>query len=114
MAGQKFFTQDDVIQVKSKLESLPDLKTARLTKSDVLSELKAQIVSLYNDKGYTVEDIRSALETAGFSVGVKAIREIIPQKKFSLKRSTAGRKKSEAGKDKDAASENSDDASSDN
>lgn len=114
MAGQKFFTQEYVAQVKSKLESLPDLKNARLTTSDVLSELKAQIIGLYNDKGYSVEDIRSALETAGIPVGVKALREMIPQKRFTLKRTSAANKNTVTAGEKNSASEKSGNATSEN
>jgi hypothetical protein len=87
MAVPKFYTQDDIEQAKARLSDMPDLRKARLTKTDVLAELKTHIISLYDDKGYTVEDIRSALESAGIPAGVKAIRDIVMRKKNNKKRS---------------------------
>lgn len=100
MVVQKFYSQDDVELAKMKLGELPDLKLARLTKSDVLAELKEQIISLYDDKGYTVEDIRTALEAAGIPAGVKAIRDIVIRKKTTKNRTPAGHKGAAASADK--------------
>lgn len=60
---------------------MPDLTEKRLTKSDVLEKLKDQIILLSGSKGYSVEDIRSALEGVGIQTSVKAIREILSAQK---------------------------------
>lgn len=81
MADKKWFTTDDVEVAKMALDELPDLREKRLTKSDVLEKLKEQIITLSTSKGYSVEDIRSALETAGVKTSTKAIREILSTRK---------------------------------
>jgi len=81
MADKKWFTADDVELAKTALDELPDLTEKRLTKSDVLDKLKDQIVLLSGSKGYSVEDIRSALEGVGIQTSVKAIREILSSQK---------------------------------
>lgn len=86
MTDKKWFTKDDVEMAKLALNDLPDLTEQRMTKSDVLDQLKEQIITLSSSKGYSVEDIRSALETAGIKTSTKAIREILSTRK----KSTAG------------------------
>lgn len=86
MTDKKWFTKDDVEMAKLALNDLPDLTEQRMTKSDVLDQLKEQIITLSSSKGYSVEDIRSALETAGVKTSTKAIREILSTRK----KSTAG------------------------
>ena len=86
MADKKWFTTDDVEVAKMALDELPDLREKRLTKSDVLEKLKEQIITLSTSKGYSVEDIRSALETAGVKTSVKAIREILYAEKTDGRR----------------------------
>lgn len=86
MTDKKWFTKDDVEMAKLALNDLPDLTEQRMTKSDVLDQLKEQIITLSSSKGYSIEDIRSALETAGVKTSTKAIREILSTRK----KSTAG------------------------
>lgn len=86
MADKKWFSTDDVELAKSSLAELPDLSPNRLTKSDVLEQLKEQIIMLANEKGYSVEDIRKALADVGIQTSVKAIREMLSTRK----KSTAG------------------------
>lgn len=86
MTDKKWFTKDDVEMAKLALNDLPDLTEQRMTKSDVLDQLKEQIITLSSSKGYSVEDIRNALETAGVKTSTKAIREILSTRK----KSTAG------------------------
>lgn len=86
MTDKKWFTKDDVEMAKLALNDLPDLTEQRMKKSDVLDQLKEQIITLSSSKGYSVEDIRSALETAGVKTSTKAIREILSTRK----KSTAG------------------------
>lgn len=81
MADKKWFTTEDVELAKSALDDLPDLTEKRLTKSDVLEKLKDQIILLSGQKGYSVDDIRSALESVGIQTSVKAIREILSSHK---------------------------------
>lgn len=86
MTEKKWFTKDDVEMARMALSELPDLTEQRMTKSDVLEQLKEHIITLSSSKGYSVDDIRSALETAGIKTSVKAIREILN----TQKKSTAG------------------------
>lgn len=81
MADKKWFTTEEVELAKITLDELPDLTEKRLTKSDVLDKLKDQIVLLSESKGYSVDDIRSALESVGIQTSVKAIREILSSRK---------------------------------
>lgn len=93
MADKKWFTSEDVEVAKLALDDLPDLTEKRLTKSDVLDKLKDQIVLLSGQKGYSVEDIRSALETVGIQTSVKAIREILNAQKNASKSTGNSRRK---------------------
>lgn len=93
MADKKWYTSEDVEVAKLALDDLPDLTEKRLTKSDVLDKLKDQIVLLSGQKGYSVEDIRSALETVGIQTSVKAIREILNAQKNSSKSAGSSRRK---------------------
>ena len=86
MASKKYYTVEQIEKAKEVLEELPDLKKVRLTKDDVLENLKAQIIKLSLNKGYVSEDIKSALESAGIKVGLKAIQKIISDKKSERKK----------------------------
>lgn len=57
MTDKKWFTKDDVEMAKLALNDLPDLTEQRMTKSDVLDQLKEQIITLSSSKGYSVEDL---------------------------------------------------------
>lgn len=92
MAEKKWYSTEDVELAKSSLDELPDLTKTRLTKTDVLEQLKDKIIELANSKGYSIEDIRSALESAGIPTGVKAIREILNSRKKSTPRVTRTKK----------------------
>ncbi|WP_234810991.1 hypothetical protein [Candidatus Hamiltonella defensa] len=50
-----------------------------------MQNLKAQIIKLALNKGYVSEDIKSALESAGIKVGLKAIQKMISDKKLEKK-----------------------------
>lgn len=100
-AEKKWYSADDVELAKAALEELPDLTKTRLTKASVLDELKPQIVMLAESKGYSAEDIKSALETVGITVGLKSIRDMIsarkkPQK-TAKKRAVAQRENADTG-----------------
>lgn len=97
MTDKKWYSVDDVELAKSSLDELPDLTPTRLTKSDVLEQLKDKIIELSSSKGYSVEDIRSALEIAGIKTSVKSIRDIINSRKKMPSRSNISRKKSNVG-----------------
>lgn len=93
MADKKWFTSEDVELAKMTLDGLPDLTEKRLTKSDVLDKLKDQIIVLSGQKGYSVEDIRSALEGVGIQTSVKAIREILSTQKKSVTGAATSRRR---------------------
>ncbi|PKH19386.1 molybdopterin-guanine dinucleotide biosynthesis protein MobC [Enterobacterales bacterium CwR94] len=92
MVEKKWYSTEDVELAKSSLDELPDLTSTRLTKTDVLEQLKEKIIELANSKGYSVEDIRSALSSAGIPVSIKAIREILNSVKKSTSRTTRNNK----------------------
>lgn len=86
MTTKRFYSHDDIEQAKTALNALPDLKPSRLSRADALEALKEHIIALCDDKGYTAEDIRTALETVGISAGVKAIRDILANRKKGKRR----------------------------
>ncbi|MFP2241263.1 molybdopterin-guanine dinucleotide biosynthesis protein MobC [Pseudescherichia vulneris] len=100
MAEKKWYSTEDVELAKSSLADLPDLTPTRLTKTDVLEQLKDKIIELANSKGYSVEDIRSALDSAGIPTSVKAIREILSSGKKATTRATRNKKVTAAPSDK--------------
>lgn len=81
MSEKKWYSEDDVELAKTALSELPDLSQKRLTKTDVLEQLRDQIIELSAKKGYSIDDIRNALVTAGIPASVKAIREILNSRK---------------------------------
>jgi len=85
MASKKYYTVEQLEKAKEMLEELPDLKKMRLTKDDILENLKAQIIKLALNKGYVSEDIKSALESEDIKVGLKSIQKIISDKKLEKK-----------------------------
>lgn len=93
MAEKKWYSVEDVEQAKNSLSELPDLTPTRLTKSDVLEQLKEKIIELADNKGYSIEDIRSALSHAGIQTSAKSIREILNSRKKVQSRAPVSRKK---------------------
>ncbi|MDX6917839.1 molybdopterin-guanine dinucleotide biosynthesis protein MobC [Pectobacterium carotovorum] len=92
MSDKKWYSEEDISQAKDSLSDLPDLSKKRLTKTDVLEQLRDQIIELSEKKGYSIEDIRDALSTAGIPTSVKAIREILNSKKKPKNRVSRTRK----------------------
>lgn len=96
MAGRNVFTQEQLDEARSKLENLPDLTPQRITREGALENLKDSILVLAKEKGYTVADIKSVLDTMEFRFSEKAISAVINE--------GAGRKKRQprkAGSDKE-------------
>ncbi|EMW9952663.1 molybdopterin-guanine dinucleotide biosynthesis protein MobC [Salmonella enterica] len=83
---------EDIELAKSALSEMPDLTPTRLTKSDVLEQLKEQIVELSLKKGYSVEDIRSALDSAGIKASARSVRDILNSTKKLPSRTSRTRK----------------------
>lgn len=96
MSDKKWYSEEDIVLAKDALSELPDLSKKRLTKTDVLEQLRDQIIELSEKKGYSIEDIRDALSTAGIPTSVKAIREILNSKKKTTSRATKTRKNSQS------------------
>ncbi|WP_261804201.1 mobilization protein MobC [Serratia marcescens] len=88
MAAGTFYTKEQIEAARLQLEELPDLTQTRLTGKDVLDNLKAQIVELSVRKGYSVKDIKSALESCQISVSERAIKEALSTKKNSSKKNS--------------------------
>lgn len=77
MATRKFFTQQELDEAKSKLENLPDLSRNRITQDGAIEHLKETILMLAKDKGYSVADIKSALDSMKFNFSAKSISAVI-------------------------------------
>ncbi|EDW6064542.1 molybdopterin-guanine dinucleotide biosynthesis protein MobC [Salmonella enterica subsp. enterica serovar Oslo] len=92
MTDKKWYSVEDIELAKSALSEMPDLTPTRLTKSDVLEQLKEQIVELSLKKGYSVEDIRSALDSTGIKASAKSVRDILNSTKKSPSRTSRTRK----------------------
>lgn len=77
MAAGNFFTQEQLDEARRKLENLPDLTPQRITRDGALENLKDTILVLAKEKGYTVADIKSALDAMEFRFSEKAISGVI-------------------------------------
>ncbi len=88
MARTMTYTQAQLDEAKQKLAELPDLSKDKISKVDFLESIKEQIVTLSSSKGYTHAEIKSALETVGVTVTVKAIGELLnaPSKRGKSKK----------------------------
>lgn len=73
MAARNVFTQEQLDNARRQLESLPDLTPQRITREKALGNLKDTILVLAKEKGYTVADIKSALDAMEFRFSEKAI-----------------------------------------
>ncbi|EBC0148977.1 molybdopterin-guanine dinucleotide biosynthesis protein MobC [Salmonella enterica] len=102
MMDKKWYSVEDIELAKSALSEMPDLTPTRLTKSDVLEQLKEQIVELSLKKGYSVEDIRSALDSAGIKASARSVRDILNSTKKSPSRTSRTRKAIKETTDKSA------------
>ncbi|WP_079849743.1 molybdopterin-guanine dinucleotide biosynthesis protein MobC [Salmonella enterica] len=102
MTDKKWYSVEDIELAKSALSEMPDLTPTRLTKSDVLEQLKEQIVELSLKKGYSVEDIRSALDSAGIKASARSVRDILNSTKKSPLRTSRTRKAIKETTDKSA------------
>lgn len=92
MTDKKWYSVEDIELAKSALSEMPDLTPTRLTKSAVLEQLKEQIVELSLKKGYSVEDIRSALDSAGIKASAKSVRDILNSTKKPPSRTSRAKK----------------------
>lgn len=88
MAATTFYTKEQIEAARLQLDELPDLTQTRLTGKDVLESLKAQIVELSLRKGYSVKDIKSALESCHIQVSERAIKEALISQKNSRRKSS--------------------------
>ncbi|EBZ5939413.1 molybdopterin-guanine dinucleotide biosynthesis protein MobC [Salmonella enterica subsp. enterica serovar Muenchen] len=102
MTDKKWYSVEDIELAKSALSEMPDLTPTRLTKSAVLEQLKEQIVELSLKKGYSVEDIRSALDSAGIKASARSVRDILNSTKKSPSRTSRTRKAIKETTDKSA------------
>ncbi|ORM71472.1 hypothetical protein HA48_15510 [Pantoea wallisii] len=77
MAARNVFTQQELDEARRKLENLPDLTSQRITREGALENLKDTILVLAKEKGYTVADIKSALDAMNFRFSEKAISAVV-------------------------------------
>lgn len=98
MAVRNVFTQEQLDEAKKNLENLPDLTPQRITREGALENLKDTILVLAKEKGYTVKDIKSALDAMEFRFSEKAISGVIIE--------GSGKKKRQARKPEQAQEKN--------
>lgn len=86
MAVRNIFTQEQLDEARKKLENLPDLTPQRITRDAALENLKETILVLAKEKGYTVADIKSALDAMEFRFSEKAISAVVNEGSGKKKR----------------------------
>lgn len=86
MAVRNLFTQEQLDEARRKLENLPDLTPQRITRDAALESLKDTILVLAKEKGYTVADIKSALDAMEFRFSEKAISAVVNEGSGKKKR----------------------------
>lgn len=86
MAVRNVFTQEQLDEARRKLENLPDLTPQRITREGALENLKDTILVLAKEKGYTVADIKSALDAMEFRFSEKAISAVVNEGSGKKKR----------------------------
>ncbi|MEZ0585501.1 hypothetical protein ACA373_21410 [Erwinia sp. STN24] len=90
----KTYNSSDVEKVKNVLAQLPDVTHERQRKQDVLESLKADIILLTTEKGYTLEEVLGKLHAAGMDdVTIRDLKALNEGKKPKKQR-TPGRSKS--------------------
>ncbi|MEQ9928023.1 hypothetical protein [Pectobacterium parvum] len=77
MAARSVFTQKELDEARLKLENLPDLTKQRISRLGALENLKSTILMLAKEKGYTVNDIKLALDAMEFRFSEKSISSVI-------------------------------------
>lgn len=103
MAVRNVFTQEQLDEARKKLENLPDLTPQRITREGALENLKDTILVLAKEKGYTVADIKTALDAMEFRFSEKAISAMINEGAGKKKRQP---RKTDAEKGKNIQQEN--------
>lgn len=86
MAVRNVYTQEQLDEARRKLEDLPDLTPQRITREAALENLKDTILVLAKEKGYTVADIKAALDAMEFRFSEKAISGVINEGNGKKKR----------------------------
>ena len=86
MAARNVYTQEQLDEARKKLENLPDLTPQRITREAALENLKDTILVLAKEKGYTVADIKAALDAMEFRFSEKAISGVINEGNGKKKR----------------------------
>jgi len=81
MAKSKTYTQEQLATAKQTLAELPDLSRDKISTPDLLAALKEQIVALSEKKGYSIAEIKSALNSVSVDASTKAISEILASSK---------------------------------
>lgn len=62
---------------RERLSALPDLTRERLTRAEVLGQLRDDIRTLHRKKGYTLPELRQQLESVGLTVSEKTLRDLL-------------------------------------
>ncbi|ORM59726.1 hypothetical protein PRCB_09045 [Pantoea rodasii] len=88
MAVRNVFTQEQLDEARRNLENLPDLTPQRITREAALENLKDTILVLAKEKGYTVSDIKSALDAMEFRFSEKAISAVVNEGSGKKKRAS--------------------------
>ena len=77
MTAKKWFSENDVNAARERLSALPDLARERLTRAEVLGQLRDDIRTLHRKKGYTLPELRKQLESVGLTVSEKTLRDLL-------------------------------------
>lgn len=77
MTAKKWFSENDVNAARERLSALPDLTRERLTRAEVLGQLRDDIRTLHRKKGYTLPELRQQLDSVGLTVSEKTLRDLL-------------------------------------
>ena len=89
MNAKKWFSENDVSTARERLCALPDLTQERLTRAEVLGQLRDEIRTLHKKKGYTLSELRQQLESVGITASEKMLRDILGSSRPVRRRTTA-------------------------
>lgn len=88
MTAKKWFSENDVNAARERLSALPDLTRERLTRAEVLGQLRDDIRTLHRKKGYTLPELRQQLESVGLTVSEKTLRDLLDGGRPARRRKT--------------------------
>ncbi|WP_426575596.1 hypothetical protein ACP179_01745 (plasmid) [Xenorhabdus stockiae] len=94
MATQNFFSIEEIEKARQHLKEMQDLNTTRRTSRQALEDMKPELSELLNQKGYKIDEIKSTLDSLGFSFSTRMINEVLSEEKKQKKPRSTNKKKS--------------------